>query len=315
MPMNRRHFLAAGSLTATGIGLGLTPASASATPLTDGHGARQHKEKHPRGTLDFKVLDLDFPVGSKNKTATLVTGEREALLVDTGFTRADGYRLVAEVLDSGKKLTTVFISAGDPDYYFGAEALADAFPDARFVATRPVIKHIRHTFESKLKTWADLGANLPTRLVEIKPLTHGLTLEGHRFELKGGSALLPDRHYLWQPEQRAILGGVLLFQQQHVWVADTPTPEIRAAWIKLLDEMAALNPKLVVPGHRLPGTPADSSAITATREYLLTFEEELAKAADGAALTAALVKRYPDYGMVIAAEIGAKVAMGEMTWE
>ncbi len=92
--------------------------------------------KEPRmSTLDFKVLDLDFPVGSKNKTATLVTGESEALLVDAGFTRADGHRLAAEVLDSGKKLTTVFISHADPDFYFGAEVIADAFPDADFVAT------------------------------------------------------------------------------------------------------------------------------------------------------------------------------------
>ncbi|MEO6088737.1 MAG: MBL fold metallo-hydrolase, partial [Umezawaea sp.] len=93
-------------------------------------------------TLDFTAFDLDFPVGSKNKTATLVTGEGEALLVDAGFTRADGHRLAAAVLDSGKALTTVFISHGDPDFYFGAEVLADAFPDAVFVATPHVIEHI-----------------------------------------------------------------------------------------------------------------------------------------------------------------------------
>jgi glyoxylase-like metal-dependent hydrolase (beta-lactamase superfamily II) len=265
-------------------------------------------------TLSFTVLDLDFPAGSKNKTATLVTGQNEALLVDAGFTRADGHRLAAAVLDSGKTLTTVFISHGDPDFYFGAEVLADAFPDATFVATPLVIDHIRHSYEGKLKAWAALGPNLPTRLVEITPLTGDLTLEGHRFELKGGPAGLPDRRYLWQPEQRAILGGVLLFQQEHVWVADTPTPEDRSAWIDLLDEMAALDPQLVVPGHRLPGTPADASAITATRDYLLAFEEELGSAADGAALTAALVQRYPDNGMQIAAQIGAKVATGEMAW-
>lgn len=39
----------------------------------------------------------------------------------------------------------------------------------------------------------------------------------------------------------------------------------RATWIDLLDEMAALRPELVVPGHRLPDTAADASAITATR--------------------------------------------------
>jgi glyoxylase-like metal-dependent hydrolase (beta-lactamase superfamily II) len=265
-------------------------------------------------TLSFTVFDLDFPVGSKNKTATLVTGENEALLVDAGFTRADGHRLAAAVLDSGKTLTTVFVSHGDPDFYFGAEALADAFPDATFVATPPVIDHIAHSYEGKLAAWAALGANLPTRLVELTPLVGDITLDGHRFELKGGPAALPDRHYLWQPEQRAILGGVLLFQQEHVWVADTPTADDRSAWVTLLDEMAALDPQLVVPGHRLPATPADISAITATREYLLAFEEELAAAVDGAALTEALVKRYPDNGMLIAAQLGAKVVKGEMAW-
>jgi glyoxylase-like metal-dependent hydrolase (beta-lactamase superfamily II) len=265
-------------------------------------------------TLSFTVLDLDFPAGSKNKTATLVTGESDALLVDAGFTRADGHRLAAEVLDSGKTLTTVFVSHGDPDFYFGAEVLADTFPDATFVATPLVIEHIQHSYEGKLKAWAALGANLPTRLVDLEPLAGDLELEGHRFELKGGVEALPDRHYLWQAEHRAVLGGVLLFQQEHVWVADTPTPEDRAAWIAVLDEMAALDPELVVPGHRLPGTPADASAISATRDYLLAFEEELGNATDGAALIEALVKRYPDHGMQIAAQIGAKVAMGEMKW-
>jgi glyoxylase-like metal-dependent hydrolase (beta-lactamase superfamily II) len=264
--------------------------------------------------LEFTVLDLDFPAGSKNKTATLITGETDAVLVDAAFTRADGHRLAAAVLDAGKTLTTVFISHADPDFYFGAEVLADAFPDAKFVATPHVIEHIHHSYEGKLKAWAALGTNLPTRLVDLEPLDGDLTLEGHRFELKGGRAELPDRHYLWQAEHRAILGGVLLFQREHVWVADTPTDEQRAAWIGLLDEMAGLDPELVVPGHRLPDTPADASAITATREYLLAFADELAKAADGAALTEALTARYPDNGMVIAAQIGAKVAKREMSW-
>ncbi|WP_369264945.1 MBL fold metallo-hydrolase [Streptomyces sp. R35] len=265
-------------------------------------------------TLSFKVLDLDFPAGIKNKTATLVTGESEALLVDAGFTRADGHRLAAEVLDSGKTLTTVLISHGDPDFYFGAEVLANAFPDARFLATEHVIEHIQHSYEDKLKAWEALGANLPTRLVDLEPLTGDITFEGHRFELRGGGEELPDRHYLWQAEHRAIVGGVLLFQKEHVWVADTAKAEQRAAWIDLLDEMAALDPQLVVPGHRLPDTPADASAITATRDYLTAFEEELGKATDGTALTEALVRRYPDHGMLIAAQIGAKVAKGEMTW-
>ncbi|GIF23279.1 glyoxylase-like metal-dependent hydrolase (beta-lactamase superfamily II) [Actinoplanes tereljensis] len=265
-------------------------------------------------TLDFQVFDLDFPVGSRNKTATLITGDAEAILVDAGFTRADGHRLAAAVLDSGKRLTSLVISHGDPDFYFGAEVIADAFPDATVVATPHVIAHIGRSYDKKLQAWASAGANLPTRLVDIKPLDGDLTLDGYRFELKGGSAELPDRHYLWQAEHRAVLGGVLLFQREHVWTADTARPEQRAAWIAALDEIAGLSPELVVPGHRLPGTSADLSAVTGTRDYLVAFEEELSLAADGAALTEALVRRFPDHGMLIAAQIGAKVAKGEMSW-
>src|SRR5881398_1293095 len=98
--------------------------------------------------LQFRVIDLDFPVGSKNKTATLITGNREALLVDAGFTRADGHRLVAEVLDTGKALTKVLVSHADPDYYWGAEVLAEAFPDAELLATPLVIDHIAEKYEA-----------------------------------------------------------------------------------------------------------------------------------------------------------------------
>ncbi|GGK89756.1 MBL fold metallo-hydrolase [Streptomyces flaveus] len=265
-------------------------------------------------TLDFKVIDLDFPVGSKNKTATLITGEEEAFLIDAGFTRADGHRLVAEILDSGKTLTKVFISHADPDFYWGAEVVADAFPQAELFATPLVIEHIRDAYEGKLKAWEPVGVNRPTRLVEPAELTGDITFEGHVFQLKGGHPGLPDRHYLWQAEHRAIVAGVLLFQNEHVWVADTATPESRAVWIELLDEMTALDPAFAVPGHRLPTTTLDASPISYTRDYLTAFEAELAKADSGEALTKALIARYPDAGMLIAAQLGAKVAKGEMTW-
>lgn len=266
-------------------------------------------------SLNFQVFDLDFPAGSPNKSAVLVTGPKEALLVDAGFTRADGHRLVAAVLDSGKELKKVFISHADPDFYFGLEVVVDAFPNAKVFATSIVIDHIRASFEGKLKAWAALGANLPTRLPEIEALD-GSTLEvdGSVLELRGGSTELPDRGYLWSAEHRAILGGVLLFQQEHVWTADTSTTQKRTAWISLLDEMSGLDPQLVIPGHRLPETATDASAINYTRTYLQRFENILAEAADAAATTAALVDAYPDSGMLIAAQIGPKVAKGEMTW-
>ncbi|WP_371663078.1 hypothetical protein [Streptomyces sp. NBC_00280] len=62
-------------------------------------------------TLEFAVLGLVFPVGSTNRTTILATGEQEAMPVNAGPTR-EHRRLAAEILNPGKKLTTVFVSHG-----------------------------------------------------------------------------------------------------------------------------------------------------------------------------------------------------------
>jgi glyoxylase-like metal-dependent hydrolase (beta-lactamase superfamily II) len=259
---------------------------------------------------------IDSADSSLNKTSVLVTGETEALVVDAAFTRADGHRIAAEVLDSGKRLTTVVITAGDPDFYFGAEVIADAFPDASFLAPADVIEHIQHSYEAKLKAWAHLGPNLPTRLVDITPLTDTvLPVDDTSVEVRRGSDQLGDRAwYLFEPESRSLIGGVLLFEGLHVWTADSATPELRAEWIRVLDALEALQPAYVVAGHRVAGAPTDLTAITHTREYLEEFEKTVAGSADAAEAEAALLAAYPDAGLKIAAGLGTKVAKGEMTW-
>ena len=265
-------------------------------------------------TLTYSILDSG-PT-SLHKTSVLVTGDTEALVVDAAFTRAGGHRIAAAVLDSGKTLRTVVISAGDPDFYFGAEVIADAFPDARFVAPADVIDHIRASYEGKLKAWAQLGANLPTRLVEIEELTGTtLSVDGTPIEVRRGSDLLGDRSwFLWEPASRSLFGGVLLFECLHVWTADAATSALRAEWVRVLDDLLALSPAFVVAGHRASDSPTDTTAISHTREYLERFESLAATSRDGAALEAALIAAYPDAGLAIAAGLGSKVAKGEMTW-
>ena len=264
--------------------------------------------------LTYTVIDAADT--SLNKTSVLVTGETEALVVDAAFTRADGHRIVAEVLDSGKRLTTVVVTAGDPDFYFGAEVIADAFPEAAFLAPKDVIEHIEHSYEGKLQAWAHLGPNLPTRLVDLTPLTaSSLAVDGTTIDVRRGSDLLGDRSWhLFEPASRSLFGGVLLFEGLHVWTADSATSESRAEWIRVLDELEALDPAYVVAGHRIAGTPTDLTAITHTREYLELFEKTVAASADAAQAEASLLAAYPDAGLKIAASLGTKVAKGEMTW-
>ena len=178
--------------------------------------------------LTYTILDAADT--SLNKTSVLVTGETEALVVDAAFTRADGHRIAAAVLDSGKRLTTVVITAGDPDFYFGAEVIADAFPEVVFLAPADAIEHIQHSYQGSFQAWAYLGPNLPTRLVDLMPLTEPtLTVDGTTIEVRRGSDLLGDRAwYLFEPVSRSLFGGVLLFERLHVWTADSATPGLRA---------------------------------------------------------------------------------------
>lgn len=259
---------------------------------------------------------IDAADSSLNKTSVLIAGETEAVVVDAAFTRADGHRIVAEVLDSGKRLTTVVITAGDPDFYFGAEVIADAFPDAKFLAPADVIEHIAHSYEGKLQAWAHLGANLPTRLVEIETLTGStLTVDATKIEVRRGSDLMGDRAwYLFEPASRSLVGGVLLFEGLHVWTADSATPALRSEWIRVLDDLEALAPAYVVAGHRVAGAPTDLTAITHTRDYLQLFEKTVDASADAAEAEASLLAAYPDAGLKIAASLGTKVAKGEMSW-
>src|SRR4051812_5114292 len=255
--------------------------------------------------LTFTILDSSD--SSLNKTSTLITGEHDAVVIDAAFTRADGHRVVAAVLDSGRSLRAVLVTAGDPDFYFGAEVIADAFPDARFLAPADVIDHTHHSYKAKLEAWAHLGPNLPTRLVDLQRFEGSLTLEGHELELRRASDALGDRAwFVLQPDTRAIIGGVLLFEGLHVWTADAAPREQRAAWIDALDVLEALEPTFVAAGHRAAGSPSDLTAVRHTRDYLRFFETTIAASTDAAAAEQTLLAKYPDAGLTIAAQLGTK---------
>ncbi|MEJ2804019.1 MBL fold metallo-hydrolase [Comamonadaceae bacterium PP-2] len=261
-----------------------------------------------------------FPAGENGffRAPVLISGAREAVLVDGGFTLPDGKALAEAIQASGKTLTTIYISQSDPDYYFSLAPIKAAFPRAKVIAASATLAAIKGNVEKKLATWGpQLKENGPQSLSDIvMPEVfdgQSLVLEGQSIEIAGVDGL-ENRRYLWVPSLQAVFGGVLVFSGVHVWTADTQGAEGRAAWVKALDAMAARKPAVVVPGHMATGAAVDSTAIRYTLDYLVAFEEELAKAADSAALIAAMTKRYPDAGMGVALQIGAKVAKGEMKW-
>jgi len=295
--MFRRSFLAATALSA----LSTFPTfgiAASAAPLT--------LEVYNPGAASL------FPVSS-----SIVSGEKEAVLIDAQFQRNDAQALVKKIHAGGRRLAAVYISHSDPDYYFGLDVIRAAFPDAKIVATPQTVAAIQASKDGKLAHWGPiLKDNAPQSLVVPEPLAGDtIELEGRKIQVVGPT---PARTVAWIPSLKTVVGGVPVSANIHLWVADTQTPESRRDWRRTLDRIAALKPKTVVPGHYLPNAdgsaPSTLASVNFTRAYLQAFETEAAKAKDSAALIAAMKKRYPKLEDASSLELSAKVIKGEMKW-
>ena len=252
-----------------------------------------------------------FPVSSE-----IITGAREAILIDAQFQRSDAQALVQKLKASGKRLTTVYISHSDPDYYFGLDVIRAAFPNAKIVATPQTVAAIQASMQGKLAYWGPiLKDNAPQSLVlpEVLHADH-LTLDGRTIEIKGLNGPNPARTYLWIPSLKTVAGGVVVFNGDHVWVADTQTRESRLGWLQTLDSITTLKPTTVVPGHFSGGSPKGLDAVRFTADYLKTFELQAAKANNSAELAKAMKTAYPTLGGDASLELSAKVIKGEMKW-
>lgn len=264
--------------------------------------------------LSVKVYNAEAQ--SFHVNAVVVSGKTEAVVIDSGFTRADALRVAANVLDSGKTLKAIFISNADPDFYFGAEVLKAQFPQAQVLATAAVREKIQAKLAGKVAFWGPkMGANAPQKPLLPDALQgNSLSVDGEAIEVRGTSGELAHRPYVWIPSIKTIAGNIAIFGNLHVWTADTQKASERKAWFAQLDEIEALKPSTVIPGHMAAGTALDASAIRYTREYLQRFDLEAAKAKNGAELIEAMKKAYPQAGLGIALDIGAKVNKGEMQW-
>jgi glyoxylase-like metal-dependent hydrolase (beta-lactamase superfamily II) len=252
-----------------------------------------------------------FPVAS-----VLVAGKHDAVLIDAQFSRGEALKLAERIRASGKRLTTVYVSQSDPDYYFGLDVIHAAFPDARIVATPQTIATMQQRAAAKVAYWGPiLKENAPQAIVMPQPLQGDtITLEGQQLKIEGLQGKSPERSYVWIPSIKAVVGGVVLFNELHVWTADSQSVASRQQWLATLDAIAAHKPVTVVPGHFKVGTAYTPDSIGYTRTYLQRFEAETPKAADAAALIAAMQAAYPAAGLAGALDLSAKVAKGEIKW-
>jgi len=266
-------------------------------------------------SLATKVFFSDE--GGFEVASVILTGKTDAVLIDTQWTLSNAHRVVAEILETGKHLKTIYVTHAHPDHYFGLGPIARAFPDARVTALPSESRIINKQFFGKIEHWEKIigPINTPREIVPIEPLTTNyLELEGNRIEII--SQVMGDMKYntvVWIPSIRTLYGSDVLFNQAHPFTCEL-TLEERKQWIKEIERLETVGAEVVIPGHQKPGMPFDSSSFSFTKEYLIATDEELEKTKDVAGFYYAMVKRFPDANLFISNEMNSNVFKGGMNW-
>lgn len=252
-----------------------------------------------------------FPVSSE-----IISGSSEVVLIDAQFQKNDAQQLVDKIKKLNKKLTTIYISHSDPDYYFGLDTLTNAFPEAKVIATANTVEAIKATKDSKLAYWGGVLKDEAPAHVIVPEVIKGdsFTVDGERLEIKGLDGASPDRTYVWVPSLKAVVGGVTVSDNIHVWVADTQTVESRKNWLQTLKDIKALNPATVVPGHFTGASKLDVATVSFTQKYLQDFESAYKTSKNSGELIQKVAAKYPQLDDKSSLELSAKVIKGEMKW-
>jgi glyoxylase-like metal-dependent hydrolase (beta-lactamase superfamily II) len=263
----------------------------------------------PKPKLSLEVL-TGTPEGFL-VTSTLISGEKEAVLIDAQFTLPDAKAVAEKVKASDKQLTTVYVTHSHPDHYFGFAALKEAFPEVKLVALPSTVAEIEKTWAAKVKQWKPLYKDSITDkpVVPEALTTTTLTLEGETLELVGGVQGDDSANsYVWIPSLKAVIGGDIVYDAVFPWTAET-TPDTRQAWSGTLDELAALKPEVVVPGHQKPEQHQDPQNLAFTKGYLAAYDQALASSKTAEELQSKVKTQYPDAALDIILKIGAEASL------
>src|SRR5882724_7778424 len=252
----------------------------------------------------FTSLDDQFWANS-----VIIEGAREVMLVDAQLTKTNAERVLEEIKDTKKPLSIVYITHEHADHFLGLEVFKEAYPGVRIIATSAVVDRIDMVYQEKIDKWKKiLGSGATSHAVAISTFDgNSIEFEGSKIEvLKNIQGDTDENTMLWIPGQRILIAGDVLFNDMHVYTAETDR-KARAKWLNSLQKIRELKPSVVIPGHSKVGAPLDANtAADFTENYLLVFEEELKKAKDPDNLINAMKERFPSADLLLAIERGAK---------
>jgi glyoxylase-like metal-dependent hydrolase (beta-lactamase superfamily II) len=260
-----------------------------------------------RQAFSIKVVtsrDDQFWVNS-----VIIEGTHEVMLVDAQLTKTNAERVLQEIKETKKPLSIIYITHEHADHFLGLEVFKEAYPGVRIIANSAVVDRINNVYQDKIDKWKKiLGTGATSHVVVIEKFDgNSINFEGSEIELlKDVQGDTDENTMLWIPEQRILIAGDVLFNNMHVYTAETDS-KAREKWLNSLQKIRALKPLVVIPGHSKVGAPLDAStAVDFTENYLLVFEEELKKAKDSDSLINAMKEKFPSSDLLLAIERGAK---------
>jgi len=226
-------------------------------------------------------LTRDLPPGKEEwmwvpGSTTLIYGEKDAVLVDTLLTIEQAKALVEWVAAHGKNVTTIYVTHGHGDHFFGLGAVLDRFPKAKAVAMAEVVKGMRRQAspESVMSFWkARYPGQIPERLVIAEELKENLIhLEGRELiAVPLGHTDTDNTTCLHVPSAGLVVAGDAAYNDVHLYLAES-NAQTRREWIAALDAIEALKPRAVIAGHKKAEREDSPRIIEETRQYIRDFE-------------------------------------------
>lgn len=251
------------------------------------------------------------PIGIKNEdplkewfspiSCTLIQGPTSAVLVDTPATieLSEGLASWIKKTAPGKNLRFIYTTHAHADHFLGNTVIQRHFPEARCVTTSRVSEGIRQNLApGGLDLWHQLfpGGQVPdgNEVPDALPADGRFSIDGHDlFGTDGAQGDIPHSSFLHVPDLRLVVCGDIVYGDCYQFFGEANTTEKRKEWMKSLDQIAALQSHIIVPGHKRASQVDGSYLIEATRAYILAFEEELERTKDAEELEKAMTARYP----------------------
>jgi glyoxylase-like metal-dependent hydrolase (beta-lactamase superfamily II) len=208
-------------------------------------------------------------------SSTLISGPAEGILIDALLTFDNADHIAAWAKSHDKKITGVYITHGQSDHWLGLARLLEHFPEARGFAAREVV--CRAAWEAEFNTtskyWTSrFPGELPDTPVVPEVLNSDeIMVDGQAVNLIHiGQGDIEGSTIFHAPSADAVVCGDVVYNNVHMMMYEADEAK-REAWIASIDAVAALNPKIVVAGHKSVGAPDLPENLAASQQYLRDF--------------------------------------------